>query len=245
MLKVDTIRDLSTERLTDLAQKHATYTSILKELGYGHSPQRFYFRELRKKLEKENIEFTSSRSKGLNSFKKLKDILVEDSSFSRWHLRKRLIEENLIDYVCNKCGIGDEWQGDLLSLQLEHINGINTDNRLENLTFLCPNCHSQTATFSGKKNKKESNKCIDCGTNIHRKSKRCVSCNVGSVEFKNNNHVIKRKVEIRPSKEQLLSEIKSLGFTGTGRKYGVRDNSIRKWCKAYGLPTKKKEIMAL
>jgi 5-methylcytosine-specific restriction endonuclease McrA len=45
-----------------------------------------------------------------------------------------------------------------ISLQLDHINGIRTDNRLENLRLLCPNCHSQTETFCGKNNRKKKEK---------------------------------------------------------------------------------------
>lgn len=63
--------------------------------------------------------------------------------------KSRLIKANLIEYKCSCCGI-TEWNGKPLTLQLHHINGNNRDNRLENLTFLCPNCHSQTDNFSGK-----------------------------------------------------------------------------------------------
>ena len=54
-----------------------------------------------------------------------------------------------MEYKCQKCGIS-EWLGNPLTLQLDHINGVNNDHRLTNLRFLCPNCHSQTDTYAGK-----------------------------------------------------------------------------------------------
>ena len=53
-------------------------------------------------------------------------------------------------YLCGICGLGPEWNGMVLVLQIDHINGDSTDSRLENLRFLCPNCHSQTETFAGR-----------------------------------------------------------------------------------------------
>jgi predicted RNA-binding Zn-ribbon protein involved in translation (DUF1610 family) len=52
-------------------------------------------------------------------------------------------------YSCSPCGIR-EWRGRPLSLHLDHVNGVNNDNRLENLRFLCPNCHSQTESYCKK-----------------------------------------------------------------------------------------------
>ena len=76
--------------------------------------------------------------------------MVENSTYSNMtKFKSRLIKANLIEYKCSCCGI-TEWNGKPLTLQLHHINGNNRDNRLENLTFLCPNCHSQTDNFSGK-----------------------------------------------------------------------------------------------
>jgi formate-dependent nitrite reductase cytochrome c552 subunit len=65
-------------------------------------------------------------------------------------LIRRLLRQGWI-YACRTCGIG-QWNGERLSLQLDHLNGVNNDNRLENLQLLCPNCHSQTKTYCRKKN---------------------------------------------------------------------------------------------
>ena len=57
-----------------------------------------------------------------------------------------------MEYKCSgkDCCNKGEWLGKPLVLQLDHINGVRDDHRLENLRFLCPNCHSQTDTYGGK-----------------------------------------------------------------------------------------------
>lgn len=80
-----------------------------------------------------------------------KKLFVENSTAARSYIRRLIIQESIIEYKCSECGI-DEWNGKKLSLELEHKNGNGRDNRLENLTFLCPNCHSQIDTWRRKKN---------------------------------------------------------------------------------------------
>ncbi|WP_338933320.1 HNH endonuclease signature motif containing protein [Streptomyces netropsis] len=53
-------------------------------------------------------------------------------------------------HVCSACGIGGTWQGKRLVLEIDHINGDRLDNRVDNLRYLCPSCHSQTRTFSNR-----------------------------------------------------------------------------------------------
>jgi hypothetical protein len=68
---------------------------------------------------------------------------------SRIGVRKRILKDGLLNYKCDSCDI-TEWNGKSISLELDHINGKRDDHRLENLRFLCPNCHSQTKTFRGR-----------------------------------------------------------------------------------------------
>lgn len=64
-------------------------------------------------------------------------------------LKKRLIKEGIKENKCDICNI-IEWNGKLLYMQLDHIDGNSHNHRLENLRMICPNCHSQTETYCGK-----------------------------------------------------------------------------------------------
>ncbi|HWJ21061.1 MAG TPA: HNH endonuclease [Gemmatimonadaceae bacterium] len=79
----------------------------------------------------------------------LADVFREHSRVRGTGLRTRALAM-VQPLVCATCGNAGEWQGKPLTLQLDHVNGKYDDNRLENLRWLCPNCHSQTETFAGR-----------------------------------------------------------------------------------------------
>lgn len=77
------------------------------------------------------------------------DVLVAGRRRNRTHVKQRVLSSGLKDNRCDECGI-TEWRGERLAMQLHHVNGDGSDNRLVNLRLLCPNCHSQTANYSGR-----------------------------------------------------------------------------------------------
>ncbi len=82
------------------------------------------------------------------------EVFVENSTYARHHIKKRIIEEKMVKYECSLCENKGEWMGKKLPLVLDHINGINNDNRLENLRFLCSNCDSQLPTYKNRRGSK-------------------------------------------------------------------------------------------
>lgn len=83
-----------------------------------------------------------------------KDVFVKNSSYQNMaRLKKKIIDLQLIPYRCDVCGNEGEWMGKQLTLQLHHLNGDNSDQRVENLVFLCPNCHAQTENYGSKTRK--------------------------------------------------------------------------------------------
>lgn len=79
----------------------------------------------------------------------LSEVLVVGRKENNGNLVKRMIKAGLKQWICENCSI-DEWLGNKISLELDHIDGNNHNNRIENLKLLCPNCHSQTPTWRGR-----------------------------------------------------------------------------------------------
>lgn len=221
------------EKLQELVNTSSSLGEILQKQGKSISGASIKL--LRQELEIYGISYHFLNEKEVKRKLDLSEILVKDKVYKSSDLRRRLVEEGIKEDKCERCGIS-EWQGEKLTLQLHHINGDHNDNRLENLQILCPNCHSLTDNFVNKR--KDVKVCPDCGCKIDRRSEYCRKC---SPKHKNSS-THKVPLDNRPSKEELLEMLKTMSFVDIGKKYGVCDNSIRKWCKNYGLPSTKKEL---
>ena len=229
-----TVNDIPEYDFIKYLAESKTWTEFLKKCGYNNTGNTQVVKKRIQdlKLDDSHLPIGQNWAAGLKLKSKkytIEEILIENSSYTNSKsLKNRLKKELGWEHKCHCCNL-TEWLTKPIPIELEHKNGIHNDNRLENLAFLCPNCHALTDTYKGKNvktykdyEKPELIKCIDCKIEITKDAIRCQDCS-----NKNN-----RKT-IRPSYEQLCSDKEHMSMVAIGKKYGVSDNTIRKWIKKY------------
>jgi hypothetical protein len=208
-----------------------SFSETLRKLGLR--PAGGNHQSLRKQLERWGISTAhfdpaaARRAGGRQRATPLAEVLVEHSTFSRGHLKERLYSSGLKERRCEICRQGPTWRGKEMALILDHINGVADDHRLENLRIVCPNCAATLETHCGRN---EARRCAHCRRPFRARAPRQRFCSRACSSSRSRPH--KRKVK-RPPLDRLRADVADLGFSATGRRYGVSGNAIRKWLKHY------------
>jgi hypothetical protein len=170
--------------------------------------------------------------------KPLDEILVEDSTYSRGSLKRRLYAAGLKSRKCELCGQGEVWRGARMALILDHANGVATDNRLENLRIVCPNCAATLETHCGRNLRLiDDRECVLCRALYRPKYVDQRYCSNYCASRHDRSHLQVSRPETRkvprPSYAQLKQDLGHMSWVAVGRKYGVSDNAVRKWIRWY------------
>ena len=231
---IDTYSD---EEFKNIVKQSSSMKEISTKIGYTATSGDSLAR-IRKRIDFLNLSTEHFSEMNKRTVKRNEDnIFIENSTANQSTLRRWYKKGEYTPYICSICGQEPIWQGKDLTLILDHINGSNHDDRLENLRWVCPNCNQQLDTTNGKnlKNKNKNNKilnyCIDCGKEISIGATRCISCEQA-----------RRHCEKPITREELKKLIRNTPFTRIGEQFGVSDNAIRKWCESYNLPRKVRDI---
>lgn len=68
-------------------------------------------------------------------------------------VKRRLLDEKIKEHKCEKCNLV-KWNDLLIPIELNHKDGNRHNHYINNLEFLCPNCHAQTINYRGKNKKR-------------------------------------------------------------------------------------------
>lgn len=158
------MKQYTKEWLEELCAESYSYSEVLRKAG--RKPGGGSNETLKKKILEYNIDV--SHFTGKNWYKRpdykprvgtkekysLEEVFKEHSTISQKVLRGYVERHKVVPYKCSNCGCDGHWQNGIISLELDHIDGDNTNNLVENLRYLCPNCHALTETYRGKNKRK-------------------------------------------------------------------------------------------
>lgn len=222
------------EEVIDAVKNSESYANVFRALEIKINGGSYYWlKKLIKEYDIDTSHFVSPKEmmKRNRRFFTKKDFskITDLSNGERVKNRelKKMLDAHNVKCECNICKIS-EWLGEPIVLDIDHIDENCTNNKLDNLQYLCPNCHRQkTIKFKSKKepssNKKSEikDKC-QCG-NLKRKSaKTCINC-------------FERPKKFSASIEEIKQKIQETNFHQAGKYFGVSCNALRKRLRIAGI----------
>lgn len=172
-------RTWTDDQLQKVVSTSTTYVEVYRKLGLiGNRHESVIRRMAELGIDAGHFHIRCKRT-GPQVEITLEDILHSGKYFASSYVKTRLLSAGLLEYRCADCGIA-EWRGRPLTLQLHHKDGNNRNNKIVNLSLLCPNCHAQTPTYCNGWSKRKMEKvlyvCILCRTQVSTGCRYCVSC---------------------------------------------------------------------
>ena len=153
----------SKENIQKICSESYSYAEVIKKLG--NIPRGGNYAIIKKYINLYNIDISHfTHQKWQSSPNQINNpnlhrstekwtydtLFVKNSQAARKEVRKYILRHNIMKYQCQNCGCDGNWMGGIIALELDHIDGDNTNNEISNLRFLCPNCHALTDTYRGR-----------------------------------------------------------------------------------------------
>lgn len=199
------------ELIESLIIKSENIAEVIEFLGLKYNGG--IYKYLKNFIKEHNVDISHFSHRKTKS--DLINIFIKDSQVVRNTIKRRVIKENLIPYKCSICNQDEHWQGKIMPMILDHINGIHNDNRLENLRFLCSNCDSIQDTYKSK------------NTNVNKKL------------IKNRENILfhLKKLELQKNKEVnklfSINKIKTSDINFEEKGWGNKLSKIMNWSPQY------------
>ena len=139
--------EFNKEEIAEIIAQSNSYKDALRKFGYSSFGGTSY-KTIEKKVQEYGLDISHFNNTKKVTKRTEENVFCKDSTASQKVLREWYVKGNYTEYKCSICGLPAEWQGKPLVLTLDHINGNSTDDRLENLRWVCPNCDRQLPTYS-------------------------------------------------------------------------------------------------
>ncbi len=236
----------SRDVLTEAVTKSLSISGVVQNLGLQYRSGSAW-NSIRRAILEYSLNTDHFRgkahSKGRPSSNRLSTsqilVVTDGRNRTKPSLLRRAMLESGVPYQCSSCGVGSEWNGKKLVLEIDHKNGLWSDCRLYNLRFLCPNCHSQEPTSTRKKNLILAT-CSGCGipivSRVDSKGTRDTTFCSPACGSRFSPRALQEKGSW-PTESKLKAMVWEMPVERLAKEIGVSGSAVKKRCRRLGIGT--------